>query len=96
MPACLPALPAGDKRTAEDNHEFLLRWLDRFPQFRSNPFYLSGGRALLQRGLDRGLVPLLEPPAVSVECLGHLQSSNFPARHVTMGLQVAVLDCRGS
>ncbi|GAB4817359.1 hypothetical protein N2152v2_004405 [Parachlorella kessleri] len=32
----------GDKRTAEDNHEFLLRWLDRFPQFRDNPFYLSG------------------------------------------------------
>ena len=32
----------GDKRTAQDSHEFLLRWFDRFPQYRSNSFFLSG------------------------------------------------------
>ncbi|KFM23301.1 Serine carboxypeptidase-like 22 [Auxenochlorella protothecoides] len=32
----------GDKRTAEDNHEFLLRWFDRFPHYRSHKFWLSG------------------------------------------------------
>ena len=33
---------AGDERTAADAREFLLRWFDRFPQYRSNPFWLSG------------------------------------------------------
>ncbi|KAL4448224.1 hypothetical protein ABPG75_005443 [Micractinium tetrahymenae] len=32
----------GDKRTAVDSREFLLRWLDRFPQYRDHPFWLSG------------------------------------------------------
>lgn len=37
-----PPLPAGDRRTAVDSREFLLRWLDRFPQYRDHPFWLSG------------------------------------------------------
>jgi hypothetical protein len=39
---------AGDRRTAEDSLAFLLRWLERFPRYRSNPFWLSG--ALLAAG----------------------------------------------
>lgn len=34
--------PAGDKRTAVDAREFLLRWFDRFPQYRPHKFWLSG------------------------------------------------------
>ena len=30
------------QRTAADNRAFLLGWFERFPQFRSNPFWLSG------------------------------------------------------
>lgn len=32
----------GDDRTARDNHEFLKRWFDRFPQYRANSFWVSG------------------------------------------------------
>lgn len=32
----------GDDRTAADNLRFLLHWFERFPQFKSNDFYLSG------------------------------------------------------
>lgn len=30
----VPSSPAGDARTARDARQFLLRWLDRFPQVR--------------------------------------------------------------
>lgn len=39
----LPAHPrTGDKRTARDARQFLLRWLDRFPQYRDRAFWLAG------------------------------------------------------
>lgn len=41
----------GDKRTAEDNRAFLLGWLKRFPQFRANPFWLSGRPVMEQHGV---------------------------------------------
>lgn len=35
-------LSNGDKRTAADSLEFLLKWFDRFPQYRRRDFYLTG------------------------------------------------------
>ncbi|XP_021673635.2 serine carboxypeptidase-like 20 isoform X2 [Hevea brasiliensis] len=32
----------GDKRTASDTHHFLIKWFKLFPEFLSNPFYISG------------------------------------------------------
>ncbi|XP_050272370.1 serine carboxypeptidase II-2 [Quercus robur] len=32
----------GDKRTAEDSLAFLLKWLERFPQFKGRDFYITG------------------------------------------------------
>jgi serine carboxypeptidase-like clade 2 len=32
----------GDKRTAEDSLEFLLKWFERFPQFKGRDFYITG------------------------------------------------------
>ncbi|KAJ9703296.1 hypothetical protein PVL29_004905 [Vitis rotundifolia] len=32
----------GDVQTASDTHEFLLRWFGEFPEFITNPFYVSG------------------------------------------------------
>ncbi|KAK4605733.1 hypothetical protein RGQ29_000148 [Quercus rubra] len=32
----------GDIETASDTHEFLLKWFKQFPEFISNPFYISG------------------------------------------------------
>ncbi|KAM3762295.1 hypothetical protein ACB098_01G333500 [Castanea mollissima] len=32
----------GDKRTAEDSLAFLLKWFERFPQFKGRDFYISG------------------------------------------------------
>lgn len=32
----------GDKRTAEDSLKFLLKWLERFSQFKGRDFYISG------------------------------------------------------
>lgn len=32
----------GDKRTASDSLAFLLRWFDRFPQFKGNDLYITG------------------------------------------------------
>ncbi|KAJ7955103.1 Carboxypeptidase [Quillaja saponaria] len=32
----------GDLQTATDTHDFLLKWFDKFPEFVSNPFYISG------------------------------------------------------
>jgi hypothetical protein len=40
MHACVP--PTGDTRTAEDSRVFLLRFFERFPRFKSTPFYVSG------------------------------------------------------
>ncbi|CDP02851.1 unnamed protein product [Coffea canephora] len=32
----------GDLRTAADSHAFLLKWFDRFPQYKGRDFYISG------------------------------------------------------
>lgn len=32
----------GDKQTAKDTHEFLLKWFEKFPEFILNQFYLTG------------------------------------------------------
>jgi len=32
----------GDARTAKDSLEFLLKWLERFPQYKGREFYLTG------------------------------------------------------
>ncbi|PON99336.1 Serine carboxypeptidase-like [Trema orientale] len=35
-------LTNGDKRTAHDSLEFLLKWFERFPQYRGRDFYITG------------------------------------------------------
>ncbi|KAL4571345.1 hypothetical protein LXL04_018103 [Taraxacum kok-saghyz] len=35
-------LTNGDKRTAADSLQFLLNWLERFPQFKGRDFYIAG------------------------------------------------------
>ncbi|CAN6242191.1 unnamed protein product [Urochloa humidicola] len=32
----------GDLKTAADTHKFLLKWFKLYPEFQSNPFYISG------------------------------------------------------
>ncbi|PON55216.1 Serine carboxypeptidase-like [Trema orientale] len=32
----------GDLQTASDTHSFLLKWFKQFPEFQTNPFYISG------------------------------------------------------
>nr|CAB3457276.1 unnamed protein product [Digitaria exilis] len=32
----------GDQRTADDSYLFLINWLERFPEYKSRPFYISG------------------------------------------------------
>ncbi|CAD6218823.1 unnamed protein product [Miscanthus lutarioriparius] len=33
---------SGDQRTANDAYLFLVNWLERFPEYKSRPFYISG------------------------------------------------------
>jgi len=33
---------SGDQRTANDAYLFLVNWLERFPEYKSHPFYISG------------------------------------------------------
>ncbi|KAG0544138.1 hypothetical protein BDA96_02G249200 [Sorghum bicolor] len=33
---------SGDQRTADDAYLFLINWLERFPEYKSRPFYISG------------------------------------------------------
>jgi hypothetical protein len=33
---------SGDARTAFDARQFLLGWLEKFPQFKNNDFYIAG------------------------------------------------------
>ncbi|GLT75534.1 hypothetical protein SLA2020_472510 [Shorea laevis] len=35
-------LDTGDRRTAEDSLEFLIRWLDRFPRYKHREIYITG------------------------------------------------------
>ncbi|XP_010509563.1 PREDICTED: serine carboxypeptidase-like 28 [Camelina sativa] len=32
----------GDKRTGEDAYRFLVRWMERFPEYKERPFYIAG------------------------------------------------------
>jgi serine carboxypeptidase-like clade II len=32
----------GDKQTAEDSYNFLVNWFNKFPQFKSHDFYITG------------------------------------------------------
>ncbi|XP_059625414.1 serine carboxypeptidase-like 20 [Cornus florida] len=36
------AYRTGDIQTAKDTHAFLLKWFEQYPEFLSNPFYISG------------------------------------------------------
>ena len=33
---------SGDKKTIDDLLEFLLRWFERFPEYRGRPFFVTG------------------------------------------------------
>jgi serine carboxypeptidase-like clade II len=33
---------SGDQRAADDAYLFLVNWLERFPEYKSRPFYISG------------------------------------------------------
>jgi serine carboxypeptidase-like clade II len=33
---------SGDERAADDAYLFLVNWLERFPEYKSRPFYISG------------------------------------------------------
>ncbi|KAL7252954.1 hypothetical protein ACSBR1_007493 [Camellia fascicularis] len=35
-------LNVGDKRTAKDAYTFLIKWFERFPQYKHRPFYIAG------------------------------------------------------
>lgn len=32
----------GDKKTAEDTYTFLVNWLERYPQYKTRDFYITG------------------------------------------------------
>lgn len=33
---------SGDKRTADDSYTFLVNWLERFPQYKTRDFFITG------------------------------------------------------
>ena len=32
----------GDKKTADDAYTFIINWLERFPKYKTNNFYITG------------------------------------------------------
>ncbi|KAL6555604.1 hypothetical protein OROHE_007276 [Orobanche hederae] len=59
----------GDLKTAYDSHTFLLKWFDLYPEFISNPFFISGESYAgiyvptlayeVAQGIDAGVKPIL-------------------------------------
>ncbi|KAI5679886.1 hypothetical protein M9H77_01113 [Catharanthus roseus] len=59
----------GDIKTALDSHTFLLKWFELYPEFLSNPFYISGESYAgvyvptlayeVAKGIDAGVKPVL-------------------------------------
>ncbi|KAI3830921.1 hypothetical protein MKW92_046939 [Papaver armeniacum] len=59
----------GDNKTAIDSHAFLLKWFELYPEYLSNPFYISGESyagvyvptlaSEVVKGLDAGSKPVL-------------------------------------
>ncbi|GMP90187.1 hypothetical protein CsSME_00041432 [Camellia sinensis var. sinensis] len=59
----------GDLKTASDSHEFLLKWFALYPEFLSNPFFISGESYAgvyvptlayeVAKGIDAGVKPIL-------------------------------------
>ncbi|XP_077226861.1 serine carboxypeptidase 1-like [Tasmannia lanceolata] len=58
-----------DTKTASDTHSFLLKWFEQYPEFRANPFYISGESyagvyvptlaSEVVKGIEAGLKPIL-------------------------------------
>ncbi|KAK4492164.1 hypothetical protein RD792_002961 [Penstemon davidsonii] len=59
----------GDLKTASDSHKFLLKWFELYPEFLSNPFFISGESYAgiyvptlayeVAKGIDAGVKPIL-------------------------------------
>ncbi|KAI4326352.1 hypothetical protein MLD38_031676 [Melastoma candidum] len=59
----------GDKKTAADSHKFLLKWFELYPEFLSNPFFISGESYAgiyvptlaceVMKGIEAGTKPIL-------------------------------------
>ncbi|KAG9447473.1 hypothetical protein H6P81_013601 [Aristolochia fimbriata] len=59
----------GDFKTASDTHMFLLKWFELYPEFLSNPFFISGESyagiyvptlaAEVAKGIDAGVEPII-------------------------------------
>ncbi|KAK6122205.1 hypothetical protein DH2020_044051 [Rehmannia glutinosa] len=59
----------GDLKTASDSHIFLLKWFELYPEFLSNPFFISGESYAgiyvptlayeVAQGIDAGVKPIL-------------------------------------
>ncbi|KAL3850469.1 hypothetical protein ACJIZ3_012351 [Penstemon smallii] len=59
----------GDLKTASDSHKFLLKWFELYPEFLSNPFFISGESYAgiyvptlayeVATGIDAGVKPIL-------------------------------------
>ncbi|XP_059660020.1 serine carboxypeptidase-like 20 [Cornus florida] len=59
----------GDLKTASDSHTFLLKWFELYPEFLSNPFFITGESyagiyvptlaSEVAKGIDAGVKPVL-------------------------------------
>ncbi|KAK4480188.1 hypothetical protein RD792_013250 [Penstemon davidsonii] len=59
----------GDIQTAADTHHFLLKWFEQYPEFRANPFYITGESYAgiyiptlasdVNKGIKSGLKPVI-------------------------------------
>ncbi|KAK4835059.1 hypothetical protein QYF36_004703 [Acer negundo] len=71
------AYETGDIQTAKDTHKFLLKWLEEYQEFSSNPFYISGESyagiyiptlaAEIHDGIKAG-----EKPVINFKAIGYL------------------------